>query len=168
MKLSLSIKNRRVNTLWFSLLLKVILLMRSNFKNIHIGEFIHLRVQENKTDLSRICKFMKSTKAEINEMYLQECLSTDILLRWSKLLEYDFFRLYTQHLILYSPAANLYKNNKTSNLPQFRKNIYTQEIIDFILELINTGKKTKRQVTDEYGIPYTTLCRWKSKYDKNL
>ncbi|CAM3143966.1 transposase [Chryseobacterium flavum] len=138
--------------------------MDSNFKNIHIGKLIHLRVKENNIDMPRICNFMKCTESEINEMYTQENLSTEILLRWSKLLEYDFFRIYTQHLILYAPPSAPMREYNTSKLPFFRKNIYTQEMIDFILELIDRQAKTKRQVADEYGIPYTTICKWIAKY----
>lgn len=142
--------------------------MNSNFRNIHIGKLIHLRVKENNIDLPRICNFMKCTEAEINEMYTQENLSTDLLLRWSKLLEYDFFRLYSQHLILYAPpSASISRETDTSKLPRFRKNIYTREMIDFILEQLDKQAKTKRQIADEYGIPYTTLCKWVAKHNKN-
>lgn len=140
--------------------------MDSNFKNIHIGKFIQLRVKENDIDVPRICNFMKCTEPEINEMYLQENLSTDILLKWSKLLEYDFFRLYSQHLILYAPPSASIKEQDSSKLPRFRKNIYTREMIDFLLELLEKEKKTKRQITDEYGIPYTTLSRWITKHTR--
>ncbi|WP_317165501.1 hypothetical protein [Chryseobacterium gallinarum] len=109
---------------------------------------------------------MKSTEDEINEMYLQENLPTNILLRWSKLLEYDFFRIYSQHLILYAPTLTSLRDSPASKLPRFRKNIYTSELIDFILELIAKKQKTKRQITDEYGIPYTTLCKWIAKHDR--
>lgn len=142
--------------------------MDSNFKNIHIGKFIYLRVQETNIDVHRICNFMKCTETEINEMYTQETLSTDVLLKWSKLLEYDFFRLYSQHLILYAPPSASIRESDTSKLPRFRKNIYTREIIGFILEQIENQKKTKRQVTDEYGIPYTTLCKWITKHNNKL
>lgn len=140
--------------------------MNSNFKNIHIGKLIHLRVKENNIDVPRICNFIKCTEIEINEMYVQESLPTNILLRWSKLLEYDFFRLYTQHLILYAPPSAPTRESDASKLPRFRKNIYTHEMIDFILEQIQKEEKTKRQVTDEYGIPYTTLCKWIAKQNK--
>lgn len=102
---------------------------------------------------------MKCTECEIDEMYLQENLPTNILLRWCKLLEYDFFKLYSQHLILYAPSFAT-RDTHISKLPYFRKNIYTQELIDFFLELIKTGQKTKRQVIEEYGIPHTTIYKW--------
>ncbi|WP_153391646.1 transposase [Chryseobacterium vaccae] len=141
--------------------------MNSNFRNIHIGKYIHLRVTESNIDLPRICNFMKCTETEVSEMYMQEDLSTHILLRWSKLLDYDFFRIYSQHLILYAPpSASFQKADNSSRLPRFRKNIYTREIIDFMLELIEKKEKTKRQITEEYGIPYTTLCKWIAKHNK--
>lgn len=101
-------------------------------------------------------------------MYSSQSLDAEILLKWCKLLEYDFFRIYSQHLILYAPPAANEKieqqKDKKTNLPQFRKNIYTKEVIDFILELIANGEKTKKQVIEEYRIPKTTLYKWISKY----
>lgn len=102
-------------------------------------------------------------------MYNSESLDSKIILQWSKLLEYDFFRVYSQHLILYAPPASAIKYNqeakaKVSNVPEFRKNIYTQELIHFILELIETGKKNKNEIMKEYGIPKTTLYKWIKKY----
>ena len=93
--------------------------------------------------MSRFCNFFNCTEDEVIEMYQQENLPTDILLKWSKLSEYDFFRVYTQHLILYAPLSAVdekTKVKKKSSLPQFRKNIYTKEIINFVLEQINTKK----------------------------
>ena len=120
--------------------------------------------------MSRFCNFFNCTEDEVIEMYQQENLPTDILLRWSKLLEYDFFRLYSQHLILYAPQSAKDKNSENKNkskLPTFRKNIYTREIINFVLEQINTKEMTKTEVMERYGIPKTTLYKWISKY-KNL
>lgn len=132
------------------------------FKNIHLGFLIKQRVLECGIDLKRICSFMKCTEEEIENMYESESLNSDILLRWSKLLKYDFFRMFSQHLILYSPPANTVK--ATTSLPNFRKNIYTKEIINFILEQIVNNEKTKKQVIEEYKIPRTTLYKWLSKY----
>lgn len=143
--------------------------MSVNFKNIHIGSIVKQRTIELDINISRICNFFKCSADEVEKMFLQEDLPTNILLSWSKLLEYDFFRSYSQHLILFSPPAK--KNSskiekKSTQLPQFRKNIYTKEVIDFILELVNSQQKTKREIIDEYRIPKTTLYKWIMKYNK--
>lgn len=139
---------------------------KMNFKNIHIGQMIEKRVTESGIEISRICNFFKCTKEEIQTIFEQESVDSNLLLKWSKILEYDFFRIYSQHLILYAPpSAVISKNeNKKSSLPQFRKNIYTKEVIDFILDMIKTGEKTKIQVMEEYNIPKTTLYKWISKH----
>lgn len=142
--------------------------MVTDFKDIHIGTFIKKRVEETQVDVLRISGFLKVTEDKIEEMYDCKSLDSEILLRWSKLLEYDFFRLYTQHLILYSPAAGVHHENRKplikSSLPEFRKNIYTREIIYFILEMLESGKKTRQQIIEEYNIPKTTLYKWIEKY----
>lgn len=138
-----------------------------NFKDIHIGYFINQRVTENGIEISRICNFLKCTEKEISKMYQSKSLDTELLLRWSKLLEYDFFRIYSQHLILYAPISADEKANQqnvNTSLPQFRKNIYTKEIIDFILEQIEKKEMTKNQIMERYRIPKTTLYKWISKH----
>lgn len=140
--------------------------MMDYLKNIHIGSYILQRVKESDICMERICSFLKCEETDVFEMYKAESLDTNVLLRWSKLLEYDFFLLYSHHLILYSPKASVrnYSVTKITALPQFRKNIYTQGIILFILECINTGVKTKQQIIEEYKIPKTTLYKWIAKY----
>lgn len=138
-----------------------------NFENIHIGALIKKRKDELNIDQLRIRNFLKTDEKEIEKMYMARSLDTEIVLRWSKLLEYDFFRIYSQHLILYAPCASHHQKSnqkKISTLPHFRKNIYTVEIIDFILELIKTGNKTIKEVNEEYRIPKTTLHKWVNKY----
>jgi hypothetical protein len=136
-----------------------------NFKEIHIGTLINQAITESGIETSRICNFLNCTEEEVQQMFQAKGLDTEVLLRWSKLLEYDFFRVYTQHLILYAPPSSENKNTTVKiSLPQFRKNIYTKEIIEFILEQINTGEMTKIQVIERYGIPKTTLYKWISKY----
>ncbi|MCY1660184.1 transposase [Chryseobacterium sp. SL1] len=141
--------------------------MQTDFKEINIGMYIRQCVKDRGIDISRIYNFFKCSEDEINKMYYQKSMDTHILLLWSKLLNYDFFRLYTQHLILYSPPTKLRDADckDKSTVPQFRKNIYTKEIIDFILEMLKTRMKTKSQIISEYGIPKTTLHKWISKYD---
>jgi hypothetical protein len=143
--------------------------INDHFKNIHIGTLIKQRVAELEIAKQRISNFFKCNDDEIEQMFLQKELTTGILLKWSKLLEYDFFRLYSQHLILYAPSGNTNYNDtskqKSSGLPQFRKNVYTRDVIDFILEMIENGEKTRHQIIEEYKIPKTTLDKWISKYN---
>ena len=60
-----------------------------NFKNIHIGILINQAVTESGIEMSRICNFFKCKEKEVTEMYQAKSLDTEILLKWSKLLEYD-------------------------------------------------------------------------------
>lgn len=139
-----------------------------NFKNIHIGNMIRNAVKESEAELSRICHFFQCTEQEIEEMYRAESIDTLLLLKWSKFLEYDFFRSYSQHLILYSPPSRRMQKKKaaaSTRLPQFRKTIYTQEVIDFILEQIRSENMTKKEVIERYAIPKTTLFKWIGKYN---
>ncbi|KFF13939.1 transposase [Chryseobacterium soli] len=142
--------------------------MNFNFKNIHIGKCVEKRVEEMTISMDRICNFHKMTEDEIRIMYTQKSLDSEVLMKWCKLLDYDFFRIYTQHLILFAPENNSHINTPLKGetaLPSFRKNVYTRQVVDFILELINTGQKTKYQVIEEYRIPKTTLYKWISKYN---
>ncbi|KXH83514.1 transposase [Chryseobacterium kwangjuense] len=137
-----------------------------DIKNIMIGNLIEIKCKESGISKERIRNFLKCDEAEIQSMYESNTIDTGYLLRWSKLLKYDFFRIYTQHLILYAPVSDKDKKSKVSVLPQYRKNMYTRDIIDFILELLETNQKTKRQVIEEYRIPKTTLYKWLAKYQK--
>lgn len=140
--------------------------MKLNYKRIHIGNLIQEEVKTSKIENGRIYNFMNCDEKEIEEMYKSADLPTNILLKWCKLLEYDFFRIYSQHLILFSAQKSGSKSNKEnkSSLPNFRKNLYTKELISFVLELIQTGEKTRAQITEEYRIPKNTLLKWIEKY----
>lgn len=137
-----------------------------NLKNIHIGKLIEIRWKELGIPIERTINFFKTTEEEIYHTFTQEYVSIEILLKWCKLLEYDFFRLFSQHLILYSPSSSgtNKKKKKESALPIFRKNLYTQDMIDFLLELVNSKEKTITQIINEYKIPKTTFYKWIKKY----
>lgn len=140
------------------------------FKDIHIGSLIKKRWEEEEVGFSRTCNYFQCHEEDIIKVFSKESLDSDDLLRWSKHLEYDFFRIYTQHLILYSPSSSVLKPSviRPSSLPVFRKNIYTKEMIDFILDIINNKEKTRLEVIREYKIPKTTLYKWISKYGDNM
>jgi len=139
-----------------------------NIKKIHIGKFIEKRWEEMQISKQRTCNFFECSEDDIQKMFTSENLDTLILLKWSKILEYDFFRLYSHHLILYAPAASLHLNKgerKDTSLPKFRKNVYTRQIISHLLNLIETKEKTISEVIKEYNIPKTTIYRWQKKYN---
>ncbi|WP_312553784.1 transposase [Empedobacter brevis] len=142
-----------------------------NFKEIHIGSYIENKVKEDNISIDRIVSFFKKDESEILQMYTFSDLSSDLLLRWSKLLEYDLFRIYSHHLLLYSPPKGtqyVRKNSsKKSELPEFRKSIYTKELIEFIIEQLQNGEKTKQEIIRDYRIPKTTLYKWITKHSKD-
>lgn len=139
-----------------------------NFKSIHIGKIIKERIGDSDANLQKVCSYFGYSVNDIKKIYEMESIDTKELLRWSKLLRYDFFRFYSQHLILYSPPEKILadKVKKGQDLLKFRKNIYTMEVIEFILDLIKTETKTKMQIMEEYKIPKTTLYKWINKYGK--
>ncbi len=143
--------------------------MHNDLKNIHLGTLLYTRVKEMDIGKERICNFLKCSESELEKMYISENLDTGVLLRWCKLLKYDFFRLYSQHLILYSPPQGKVETRiiKKTILPKFRKHIYTREIIDFMIELYTNEQKTKEEIMKEYGIPKSTLHKWIAKYSKD-
>jgi len=128
---------------------------------------IQTRWKELGISLERTCNFFDYSVDEVEQTFNKTQIETDLLLKWCKLLEYDFFRLYSHHLILYAPSApSKYNKNKgTTSLPEFRKSVYTKEVIDYIMNQITNNEKTPGQVIDEYRIPKTTLYRWMHKYN---
>ena len=137
-----------------------------NFKHIHIGSVIQEQVQLQQIPMSRICKFFNYTDSEIDAMYTKESLDSNDLLKWSKLLKYNLFLYYQNHLILYAPsgASNKHKNiSRGQNSHTFRKNIYTQEIKDYMVNLVLRKGKEPMEVAEKYQIPKNTLYRWLKK-----
>ena len=134
------------------------------FKEIHIGDLIKERIEEVGIETSDLCTALRISENQLQSVLANPAIDTDTLLKVSKILDYDFFRCYSQHLILYAPLSAKKKTDKPK-LPVFRKNIYTQEIIQFILEQLRTEKMSKTAVMERYNIPKTTLYKWISKYD---
>lgn len=142
-----------------------------DFKEIHMGNLIKIRVREKKIGLLRICGFLKCTGEEIEKMYTSSSIDSDMLLKWSKLLEYDFFRIYSQHIILFAPCNSDQEKaqpKEDSILPNFRKSLYTREIIDFMLNQYNSGNMSRQEIYQRYKIPKSTFHKWLNKYNNKL
>lgn len=142
----------------------------STYKEIHIGNKIKTIARLKKLSVSRACMFLKCSAQDIENMYLQESLDSKILLRWCKLLEYNFFMFYHSHLQLYSPSASgakVYTEDKevVSNY-SFKKNLYSPEIIEYVLQQWNSNALSAKEIMKKYHIPRTTLYRWKKKESK--
>ena len=136
------------------------------YKDIHIGSEIQAVVTAQEIDMTRIEKFFKTDEDHILQMYQSKSLDADILLKWCKLLEYNFFLYYHSHLQLYTPSAATAKTkSETTEKPQavFRKNIYTKEVKEYLLNLIQTNTMTASQVMKKYSIPKATLFTWMRK-----
>ncbi|MDN3695288.1 transposase [Chryseobacterium tructae] len=135
-----------------------------NIKNIHIGTLIQSKVSEQQISMERITKFLSKTESEVEGMFRDKSIDTDILLKWCKLLKFDFFRFYTGHLILYAPYSRTDTTIKQrEDTMVFRKSIYTQEVKNFILEKIRSGAMSSNEVITRYKIPKTTLHKWLKK-----
>lgn len=140
------------------------------YKNIHIGKCIQEIAEIKDLSISRACSFLKCSHLDIKETYKKKSIDTEELLAWCKLLDYNFFMFYHSHLQLYSPSSSLtkipkHKDRKTSNHFTFRKNLYTPEIIHFILNKLVNQECRPSDIIEKYGIPRTTLYRWKKKWD---
>jgi hypothetical protein len=121
-------------------------------------------VEEYQIPIERISRFLDRTEDDIEKMYHEQSIDTDVLLKWCKLLKFDFFRFYTGHLILYAPQSRMdNKDGQKKSTMVFRKNIYTQEVKDFILEKIESGGMAANEVVLRYNIPKTTLYKWMKK-----
>lgn len=138
----------------------------SLFYKIHLGSIIEQRIKELDCDTKKLCNFLKITETELLEIYKKDSLESSLILKFSKILDYDFFRIYTQHLILHSSKdnKNKLKNTIKTSLPNFKKNVYTQEIIDYILSKITSKEMTPYEIIKRYNIPKTTLYKWIKKY----
>ncbi|PQA94427.1 transposase [Chryseobacterium shigense] len=135
-----------------------------NLKEIHIGSLVKAKVEELRIPAERIMNFLNCSENEIDAMYELEYMDTHYLLRWSKLLRYDFFRIYTGHLILYAPPSKTNNTVKIKNSQlEFRKSIYTEEVKEFIIDKIITRQMTVSEVIIRYKIPKTTLYKWIKK-----
>ena len=136
-----------------------------NFKHIHIGSIIAEQVLLQQIAIGRICKFFGYTEEKIEAMYQKESLDCNDLLKWSKLLKHNLFLYYQNHLILYAPSgASISRKVITTGDSQvFRKNIYTQEIKDYMIGLVLKKGKEPMWVAEKYHIPKNTIYRWLRK-----
>lgn len=136
-----------------------------NYKKIDIGKHIEKVAELRGVSLLRACKFFKCNKGDILDMYTKHSLDCELLLKWSKLLDYNFFMFYHTHLQFYKPSAvsaNLKGVQLTENDKSyvFRKNLYSVDVVNWLMNKLDNGELTPKEIMLKYNIPRTTLYRW--------
>lgn len=152
-----------------TLLLKCKLVCKNDKMNeIHIGKLILEACLALQITDERMENFFSMPYAEVENMFAQEHLSTDLLLKWSKLLKFDFFRIYSEHLMMFHGiSAKLFKDHShIATGLDVRKNLYTPEIKQFIVNKVQTNQMTIPEAIERYGVGRTTLFRWIAKFKK--
>jgi hypothetical protein len=48
-----------------------------------------------------------------------------------------------------------------------RKNVYTKDIINFLVHKVGSNEMTPMEVINQYAIPKTTFYKWLQKYSTN-
>ena len=141
------------------------------YKKIHIGKHIQHVVLKSGISLGKICQYMQSTPNEIEEMYAKSSIDSSVLLKWSKLLNYNFFMFYNTHLQLYKPKAStarLKETKESDSLYDFSRKYYSNEVKEFVLNKIKKEELTVADVISKYNIPRTTIYRWVKKGQRTV
>ena len=134
-----------------------------SLKEIHLGELVKQKVEELNFPLPKLAQYFKCTEEDILELYQQKHLPTDVVLKFCKCLGYNFFRVLSAHVALFVKTGDRNRFNQPAVTPQFKKNIYTKEIKDFILSILRSKKMNINQIMKEYNLPKTTLYNWINK-----
>jgi len=137
--------------------------MSIDFKEIHIGKHIEKLVSLKNISDERIYNFFKKDFIDLDKLYNMKSIDSDQLLMWSKLLKYNLFSFYNSHLQIYSPdsARSTIKSvDKVKSNYSFSKNYYSNEVIQFIVDLHLKKNKPISFIIKEYNIPKTTIYRW--------
>lgn len=62
---------------------------------IHVGEKIKARAKESRIGSTELAKLINTSKQNIYGIYKRESIDTDLLQKFCKVLNYDFFTLFT-------------------------------------------------------------------------
>ncbi|MFS4428710.1 transposase [Chryseobacterium sp. S90] len=115
-----------------------------DLKQINIGQLLKNSVKENHIEIESLCSFFNCEAQQIEQVYSSDTLDTDILIKWSQLLQYDFFRLYSQHLVLYAPpSANGYNQVEIKKREKLRSFSFVKIFIQKKLLNLSSEKSIK-------------------------
>lgn len=136
-----------------------------NLREIHIGNVLTEYIEQEGIKHNDIIRKLKITKNKLSSTLSSKSIDTDDLLKWSKFLNVDLFRLYSGHLILHHGISGIkpQKKEKSDKLI-IRKNVYTFEIKKFIIDQIKNNEISIPMAISKYNIPKTTLYKWIRQY----
>lgn len=138
-------------------------------RNIHIGSIIKEVIQEKKVNIEELKLKIGYSTFAINNLFDSKSIDSMELLKWSKALRYDFFRLYSSHLMFHHGISNS-PSKKLDTIEiegvQIQKNAYTKELVQFLVNKVRNYEMNSSQVINQYGIPKTTFYKWLQKYPK--
>ncbi len=67
-------------------------------KSMHIGQLIKQKVEERHKTVVWLARELSCCRSNVYKIYEKSSIDTDILLRLSCILDYDFFSLYTEEV----------------------------------------------------------------------
>ncbi|MCQ2076090.1 MAG: helix-turn-helix transcriptional regulator [Bacteroidaceae bacterium] len=65
---------------------------------MHIGEIIQQKVKEKGMTVAGFAKILNCSRANVYKIYAKYSIDTSVLKHISKILEFDFFKLYSEEL----------------------------------------------------------------------
>ena len=77
-----------------------------DFQDIHIGIHIEHIAKVKNVSVLRASLYFKCSPHDILEMYKKKSLDSSLLLKWCKLLNYNFFMIYHSHLQIFASSAS--------------------------------------------------------------
>jgi predicted transcriptional regulator len=141
----------------------------SFIRDIHIGDIISKILEIKRINKKDFGQSIDASIFEIKNILKGKSMDTNLLLKCSKVLRYDFFRLYSSHLMLHHGISNSMSNKKEQNNIDginIRKNVYTKELILYLISKVRNKEMTTKEVINKFGIPRTTFYKWLQKYPK--
>lgn len=95
---------------------------------MHIGTEIKKIITEKKIPITQLANKLGKTRALIYDIYERQSIDTQLLAKLSKILDYNFFKLYvnSSHLIEKSEFINVIKT-KDEEVKNLKQNIKIKE-----------------------------------------
>ena len=73
--------------------------METNESNIHIGQLIHEQLRKDQRSVGWLAREIHCTRNHLYKVFRKSSLDTDLLLRISKAMQFNFFQYYTAEFL---------------------------------------------------------------------